>query len=414
MRVVIFEPDYVGHRLQYVRVLLESLLPWTKDVILVTSQEAATSTEFKTHLDAVSSTFRLDTRCRLDRSSPSRVAVTKLRALCRALGIIRPGHVYIPYADGLAQTLGAIRCLGSRYVSPDMQIEGILMRGRFAYPRQQWYDGTRNAAWLTALRLAPFSVVHQLDPIPFAAIRKEGGPLSAKTRLIPEPVEPIPRTEKVEARRRLGIPTDGRYIASIGYLDRRKGTHLLVRAFSKAKLGATDRLLLMGKIDPEIRPILKEVSAEVPDGRLVIIDEYVTDERLGLGLCAADVVCAPYDRHIGSSGIVVRAAAAERPVLASDYGWVGAVISAFKLGHTCPVNHLDQFGQQISRSLDEAAAFRLTEGGHRFTQFHTFRNFSSHLTANIRIRYGSRAPVHLMPWENVMAAAERIPTLLSP
>ena len=147
--------------------------------------------------------------------------------------------------------------------------------------------------------------------------------------------------------------------------------------------------------------------------RLILIDRYVSEETFNLGLNAADVVCTPYPRHIGSSGIVVRAAAMERPVLASEYGWVGAVTQAFRLGQTCPVDNLDQFAMKIRESLDDAPTYRLSEGGRRFVSFHTLRNFSAHLTVRILARLGHQPTTALMPWEDVMAAAEPIPTLLS-
>jgi hypothetical protein len=40
----------------------------------------------------------------------------------------------------------------------------------------------------------------------------------------------------------------------------------------------------------------------------------------------------PYQRHVGSSGVLIRAAQAGRPVIASDYGLVGAWTRKNQLG----------------------------------------------------------------------------------
>jgi glycosyltransferase involved in cell wall biosynthesis len=413
MRVLIFELDHSGHRFQYVRVLAESLLPLVRDVVLVTSREATMSQEYTTHLDGLPSNFHVDIQPHYGHGSSSRIALGKMEILHRSLRKFGPDHVYIPYADGVAQILGITRWLRSAPVPDTMEIEGILMRGRFAYPSEHWYDAPCATGWLTALSLAPFSVLHQLDPIPFMAIKKRGGRLGTKSRLIPEPVEPIPRIEKDEARRRLGIPVDGRYLACFGRLDIRKGAHLLLEACIKAPLLPTDRVLLMGKIDSEVRPLIARMGAWVSDGRLVVIDDYVSDAQLSLGICAADIVCAPYPRHVGSSGIVVRAAAVEKPVLTSNYGWVGAVTSAFRLGETCDVGHVDEFARQIRVSLDQADVFCLTEGGRLFTRFHTVRNFAAHLTARLRDRLGCQHATDLVSWECVMTAADSVPMSLA-
>jgi hypothetical protein len=171
----------------------------------------------------------------------------------------------------------------------------------------------------------------------------------------------------------------------------------------------------MGKLDPEIRTLItNHMGPEIRDNRLILFDRYVSDEMLGLGMNAVDVVCTPYPKHIGSSGIVVRAASIGKPILASEYGWMGAVISAFQLGTTCPVSNLDRFARQISESLEQASTFRLSECGLRFTQFHTVPNFAAHITARLRMRLTASAPMEHLTWEDVMARTTNMHPLLSP
>ena len=414
MRALVFELDHSGHRMQYVRVLIEALGPLSKELVLFTSVEAAASEEYKTHLDGVTSSFRLETRQHRNRGTPLGSALSKLEAFRLALRNCRPDHVFVPYADGLAQILGAAHMFGAISLPDGVEIEGIVMRGRFAYPPNHWYERLRTFAWLAATRMSPFQVLHQLDPIPYAAIKKIGGKLSDRNRIIPEPVESIPRLVVMEARRQIGIPTDGRYIISLGSGDVRKGTHLLLQAFARAKLATNDRLLLMGKLDREIRALVTEqMGPWLRDGRLIIIDQYLSHELFCLGLNAADVICAPYPRHVGSSGIVVRAAAIGKPILASDYGWVGAVVSTFGLGGTCPVSNLDRFSNQIRDSLDNAASFRQTDDGYRFVRFHTISNFIAHITARFRMRIGAMPLTEYLPWEDVIVGAKNISPLLA-
>lgn len=414
MRALVFELDHSGHRMQYVRALIDALVPLSKELVLFTSEEAAASEEFKTHLDGVTSSFRVETRRHSARGTPLGSALSKLEAFRMALRNCRPDHVFVPYADGLAQILGAANMVGVTSLLDGVEIEGIVMRGRFAYPSNHWYERLRTFAWLAATRMSPFQVLHQLDPIPYAAIKKIGGELGDRNRIIPEPVEAIPRVPVAEARRQIGIPTDGRYIISLGSGDARKGTHLLLQAFSRAKLATNDRLLLMGKLNPEIRALVTEqMGPWLRDGRLIIIDQYISHELFCLGLNAADVICAPYPRHVGSSGIVVRAAAIGKPILASDYGWVGAVVSTFGLGGTCPVSNLDRFSNQIRDSLDTAASFRQTDEGYRFGRFHTISNFVAHITARFRMRIGAMPLTEYLPWRDVIGRAKKISPLLA-
>ena len=257
MRVLIFELDHNGHRLQYVRVIIEALLPWCNDVIFATSYESAASEEYQIHLQPLSTRFHLDDSYTVGRGTPFLVAMSKLANFRTSMRSWQPDHTFIPYADGLAQLLVAMRWPTSM-LGRSSEIEGILMRGRFSYPPNRWYDEILAAAWLTAMGLSPLSVLHHLDPIPYAALRKWGSALDRLSQIIPEPVEAIQHLEKVEARRKLGIPLEGRYLASLGPIDVRKGIVQLLQAFAQAKLGTNDRLLVMGKLDPEVRVLISE------------------------------------------------------------------------------------------------------------------------------------------------------------
>ena len=303
---------------------------------------------------------------------------------------------------------------GAISLSDGMELEGIMMRGRFAYPLGHWYERLEFLAGASATRMSPFHMLHQLDPIPFAAIERMGGKLTARNRIIPEPVESIPPIEMAEARQQIGLPTEGRYIVSLGSGDMRKGTHLLLEAFAKAKLSPNDRLLLMGKLAPEIRALITDHMEQfVRDGRLILIDQYLSHNLFCLGLNAADVICTPYPRHVGSSGIVVRAATVGKPILASDYGWLGAVVRAFELGKTCEVSDLDCFAEKIQESLNHAPLFRRTDTGLRFAKFHTVENFIAHITVRIRSRLGTMPAKGLLAWKDVLAGTKEVHPLLS-
>ena len=63
----------------------------------------------------------------------------------------------------------------------------------------------------------------------------------------------------------------------------------------------------------------------------------------------ADVVLALYQRHVGMSGILIRAAAANKPVLATNYGLMGEITRRYKLG--IDLNARDP--QAIAKGLTE-------------------------------------------------------------
>jgi hypothetical protein len=66
--------------------------------------------------------------------------------------------------------------------------------------------------------------------------------------------------------------------------------------------------------------------------QLVVDDRRVSSEEGQAAIAGSDLVLAPYQNHVGSSAILVRAAAAGRPVLSQSYGLMGFNVNTYKLG----------------------------------------------------------------------------------
>jgi len=247
-----------------------------------------------------------------------------------------------------------------------------------------------------------------MDPIVVRALQRRAPGLWRRTRLIPDPVECFDPPARAEARRRLGIPEDGRYIGCVGYMDRRKGIDRLIRAFLAARLGRTERLLLAGGQESAIRELLADEAADaVRERRIITLERYISDEEFRLSVAAMDVVCTPYPPdagHSGSSSIVIHAAGQERPVLGSASGWIGNTIQRFGLGQVCDVTDMVAFARAISASLDASPDYRISESGRRFVEFHRPENFVACFTRRLRERLGLPDPSGLPTWDWVLEA----------
>ena len=62
MRILIYEPAYTGHRLNFVRLLVPALAKLGADVVLATSQEATQSSEWDIQLRSLLADLRVDAR----------------------------------------------------------------------------------------------------------------------------------------------------------------------------------------------------------------------------------------------------------------------------------------------------------------------------------------------------------------
>jgi len=408
LRVLIFENDATGHRLQHVRVCVESIADLDVEIVFATAASTPASEEFRTHVTPVLDRMTVDASFEaFDGASSWRWATSRVLECAAAVERHKPDHVYVLYADGFAQISGIARLIGRVHRREQVEYEGIMMRGRFAYPRLSWPDSLSARASLAAASLSHFDILHFLDPIPFERIVLRGGRLAARARLIPEPVEPPMAASREEARRQLNLPPEGRIICCPGRLDERKGVDRLVRAFAACAgtLRSDDRLLLFGRVDESIRDAIQATRDLQQRGQIILRDAFVSDEDLHRAIAAADVVAASYPRHVGSSGIVVRAAVLERMVLASDFGWIGMVADRFGLGPTCDCRDDAAIARLLPVALAASESYRPSPAALRFTQFHTKANYGAHLARRLRQRLGHDGPRDLCEWDWVLQAA---------
>jgi glycosyltransferase involved in cell wall biosynthesis len=407
MRVLVFAPDSAGHHSNYLRLLLPAVLKLSSDVTVVTVRDARGSPKFESQLEVVADPAQVEYTIPHLSGSLIRQGRMRLRCLAEAVAQFRPDHVLVPSADHLTQVMGLRPSIGRTSLNRGVQMEGLMMRGGFAYVRPGWRQRVQDRLSLAAVERAPWTILHYVDPIPYEMLRRRGGSIAGRLRLMPDPVDLPPPVDPTAARRRLGVPEYGRYVGSVGIMDRRKGIDLLIRAFADAQLERDDRLLLVGQSSAEVRELLCEQMAElVRQNRIISIDRHVHDDALQDAVAAMDVVCTPYPRHIGSASIVIRAAAAERPILASTFGWMGMVVPHFSLGYTCNVLDTREFAFAIRAALEGSSEFRPSEAAPRFVAYHSVENFQAKWTARLRERLGLARGEGERNWSWVLAAAE--------
>ncbi len=363
--------------------------------------------EYNVHLNSleprVELHLRLEPRQHQDLQTPRR----RVRELTETISDSRPDWVYVPYADRITQAAAIESLLQGGGRLARTPIEAQLMRGKYGYPLRSPRERISAAAirWLTLRN--PWRVTHLLDPW---ILRGLGDSAPAgRFRLIPEPVEERTAIDRDEARRRLDIPVGGRYVAMVGTLEPRKGIEELLAVFERLPLNSDDRVLLVGRATSPIRELLQtRYDQLIRQQRIVVVDRYVSDEELGAAFFAADVVAVTHPRQIGSSGTLVRAAAAERYLLTSDFGWVGWVTKLFQLGSAVEVVDADALTAALATSLERSAHYQRSEAARRFCQYHTVPNQEAHWVQEIgkelQLPLGTLA--NRLDWEWVLAATD--------
>jgi len=325
-------------------------------------------------------------------------ALGKLKWLRESITRAQAEHVYIPTADGLAQIMGLIATVGGRVAQGNIQFEGLYMNGAVAHG-----GGVRSAISYNLVKRAGWARLFHLDPFVPDWETMRGVPPSERIRVMPELVEEPLRMCKTDARRRLSVPEEGRYLGLMGRLDRRKGADLLIEAFTKAKLSCTDRLLLLGPLEDEIAGALRNIPAHwLRNDRIVVRNAFVTDEELLTGIAAVDLVAAPYRATGSSSGIITRAVAAGRPIIGHHAGWMGKMLDLFSLGWGLEDLEVDTIAEALPNALDGAEAWTLSDAAKRLNRFNTEENHAVHWCELLRDRCGKPAIKGKVTWDWVV------------
>jgi glycosyltransferase involved in cell wall biosynthesis len=150
----------------------------------------------------------------------------------------------------------------------------------------------------------------------YAADRLRSYGVTTPIHVVPHPFEPQPsaRGRRDDVRARHGFAPDDRVIGLFGFLTSAKRAEVVLAAFAQAR--ARDRhlrLLVVGEPAPNV-----DVDALRGDG--ITFTGYVADEEFAAYFAAlASVVNLRYPRAGETSGTLIRAFEAGKPVAVSDY-----------------------------------------------------------------------------------------------
>ncbi|MFN7735364.1 MAG: glycosyltransferase [Pirellula sp.] len=401
MKVLIFEPQYVGHNLAYVRQIASRLVEMQCEVHLLTSVQATQSEEFRKHLDSVLPSIQV---LGLDRFSvragsqgirvngPHAIA-SMMQSFLSGLKRVEPEHVFIPFGNPLAHWCGFPNPLSSWLRRNQVETELVLLFGKYAYPHTDWKSAIKEKIALSILAKGPWTRIHHIVPHAIDVMKRHPSRLASIAHLLPDPVEAVPSMSKSEARRMLGLPTQSRIVSLVGLLERRKGVRELLEAFEIAKpnLLPTDKVLLAGKATDETRELLANRFAHlIADGSVLCIDRHLTSNELWAALIGCDLTTTPYPEHVYSASLVIRGAAAGIPVLSNSIGWMDQTVRRFQLGTVCNTNDKQVFAEHLRMALDGAAGYSTTIEAKRFVDFHSSENFAAKLTQRLAERMGIR------------------------
>lgn len=374
-RILMFDLSIHGHHAAYIKYLIrywsESRL--SGELFIVVSPRF-----FDAHSDVVQLAAALDSSkinfVAIDSEEEAALSSRRSR-FSRALRNLREWHLLQKYTKALAATHCLLMYLdtcelplflGAKLPCP---FSGIYFRPTFHYSSLAGYTpGWKERLQQWRERVFLFRTLNHpnmkslfcLDP--FVA-KYLSPPVSANVVSLPDPVEPTsPKDADLQAmRNELDIDSDRIIFLLFGSFEaERKGIYQFLAALLLLpdELARKVCLLIAGNAESAEQIRIKEQINLVSNHRPVQVItrfEFLSDELVKQYFQLTDVALALYQRHVGMSGILLLAAAAQKPVLGSGYGLMGELVRRYQLGLTVDSTSAEDIKRGLTRCLLEPA-----------------------------------------------------------
>lgn len=262
-------------------------------------------------------------------------------------------HLSLPFALGL----GAGRPVGGILFRPSVHYASLGPASR--QPREWLRDLRKSMLYRLMLLNRALSVVLTLDPFfpDYAAEFYRGG---NKVMALPDPAF-VPAATTGICPAGMQPPPDRQLFLLFGALSARKGILCLLEALRllPAPVAAGIAVVIAGKVATEIRPAVQDAIGRLrrqqPQLWLHLEDRWLDEGEVAGLVQASDVVLAPYQRFVGSSGVLLWAAQAGVPVLTQDYGLIARLVRDHRLGVAADVTDPRILATAIARMATEGA-----------------------------------------------------------
>ena len=366
-RVMLFDLEHTGHHANYIRYLIRY---WGENQ-LAGELFVLVSPLFKQkHADVI------DLADRYSDSAIEIVAISQAEAQAvtanktvfdRALRRVKEWNLLCKYASSLSIDRCIILYLDTCELpfmlglKAPCLVSGIYFRPTFHYPQFQDYRPSKRDRvnhWREKLFVKrvldhpQLETLFCLDPLVDKSIKQQYP--NANAIPVADPVEfPDTKTLNPEAlREKHGISPERKILLLFGAITGRKGTYKLLEAIQKISPEDCKHLciLIVGAINDAERNVLVpqiESICQRQPVQIVTHFEFVSEAAVQTYFQLADVVSALYQNHVGMSGILLLAAAAEKPVLSTDYGLMGELVRRYQLGIRLDSSCVDEVAQGL-------------------------------------------------------------------
>ena len=176
----------------------------------------------------------------------------------------------------------------------------------------------------------------------------------SKFNVIPDPVY-NPNFLKLDFRKLNNFSERDFIFLVLGRINPRKNVLRLVEAFENLQdeIFEKSKLVVCGSFDDlKYKNILLSKVSIKSKGHIFFLDNHLDDAMFDSAIYQSNCVCTIYDNFYGSSGIVGKAALANKIVLSSNIGTIGYIVDKYNLGVTVEPTSVKSISEGMSRIIN--------------------------------------------------------------
>ena len=156
------------------------------------------------------------------------------------------------------------------------------------------------------------------------------------------------REPRETALEHLGLDKSFRYMLFFGLVRAYKGLDWLLEAFADERLRAYPlKLIVAGEFYDDKAPYLEKLKSHGLQDKVVIVDQFVPDDKVKDYFNACDIVVQPY-KSATQSGVTQVAYHFEKPMLVTNVGGLDEIVPNGKVGYA-----VDPNPKSIADALDD-------------------------------------------------------------
>ena len=334
MHVHIVEPRADGHRMQYVRRLIEHAPPdWPLTLSTFASAmdhpgTAAARQAGGQRLRVLPISGEDEFEARVRGADGFKLQPAYWQLLRRHWASLsqeqRGERVLVPYLDYISYAIGTV---GSPF--GPTPFAGVVMRPDFHWQAQgvvapaSRHGLLKRWLFLRLLRHPQLRSLVTIDPSLRDWVRQRAPAGAGRLHYADDPADLQGQGDRHAARQQLGLHAQGTVILMFGSIDLRKGVAAALDLVARPEFPADGQLLLVGRQSEEVRRLVASHPGATHPGRVVSLDRYVDRQDEWLAFAAADFGWLAYEGFFGPSGVLAQCRQAGLPMIHRAEGLIG-------------------------------------------------------------------------------------------